>query len=94
MPKEKKNISVVQAVVSVVSILIVIGGITTTVAVAIAQGQYIDEVQNKEIKRLENKDLALDKHDKEHDLKAQEDQKEILTILHKIELDLKDKKDR
>ena len=94
MPKEKKNISVVQAVVSVVSLLIVIGGITTTVAVAIAQGQYIDEVQNKEIKRLESKDIALDKHDKEHDLKAQEDQKEILTILHKIELDLKDKKDR
>ncbi len=94
MPKEKKTISVIQAVIGVVSLLIVIGGITTTVAVALAQSQYVDEMHDSQIEKLEAKDVALDKHDKEHDVKAQEDQKEILTILHKIELELKDKQDR
>ena len=82
-----KELTILQAVVALISLLIVIGGITISVAVSLAQSEATDERHNKRLEELEQ-------HDAKQDMKAEKRHDEIINVLHEIKLELKDKKDR
>ena len=88
LPMKKDNsISLLQAVVAVVSLLIVMGSITSFVAVSLAQGVATDQAHEM---RLEN----LEEADREHQRKAEKRHDEIIKVLYEIKLELKDKEDK
>ena len=85
--KKDNSISLLQAVVAVVSLLIVMGSITSFVAVRLAQGVATDQAHEM---RLEN----LEEADREHERKAEKRPDEIIKVLYEIKLELKDKEDK
>jgi len=82
-----KGVTILQASIAVISVLIVIGGVSISVAVSLAQGQETDLRHNKRLDQLEHNDAKQsEKSEKRHN--------EIIEGLYEIKLELKDKKDR